>query len=165
METISLIYSTMSYIPAFPPAVVPADAGRVVHAFGEEVVFHLTGEETNGQLCLWSEKVPPGGGPPPHVHLNEDEWFVVREGRFEFLVEGQWQEVLPGGSVFIPRQAVHTFRNSGQEPGLLLVSTSPAGFETFFMRCAEVFQSPQGPDMERITAIAAEHGIRFITRE
>jgi mannose-6-phosphate isomerase-like protein (cupin superfamily) len=153
----------MPYNPEFPPSIVPAGAGRVVHAFGEEVVFYLTGEQTNGQLCLWTEKVPPGGGPPPHVHLNEDEWFVVREGRFDFLVEGQWREVTPGGTVFVPRQAVHTFRNSGEETGLLLVSTSPAGFETFFTRCAEVFQRPEGPDMERIMQIAAEHGIHFVT--
>ncbi len=152
----------MSYTPAFPPVVVPADAGRVVHAFGEEVTFHLTGEQTGGQLSLWTEKVPPGGGPPPHVHLNEDEWFIVREGKFEFLVEGEWREVRTGGTIYLPRNAVHTFRNSGDGPGLLLVSTSPAGFETFFSRCAEVFQSPEGPDMERITAIAAEHGIHFI---
>ncbi len=153
----------MSDTPAFPPSIVPAGSGAVHHAFGEEVTFHLTGEQTGGQLCVWSEKVPPGGGPPPHLHLNEDEWFVVREGTFEFLVEGEWREVTPGGAVYVPRKAVHTFRNSGDGPGLLQVSTSPAGFETFFSRCAEVFQSPEGPDMERIMQIAAEHGIHFVT--
>ncbi len=148
--------------PDFPPSLVPAGAGRVVHAFGEEVIFHLTGEETNGRLCVWTENVPPGGGPPPHLHMNEDEWFVVETGKFEFLVEGEWREVTPGGSLYIPRRAVHTFRNSGDATGRLLVSTTPAGFETFFSRCAEIFGSADGPDMERITTIAAEHGIHFI---
>lgn len=148
--------------PAFSSTVVPADTGHVWHAFGEEVVFHLTGAETNGQLCLWTERVPPNGGPPPHYHLNEDEWFVVQKGTFSFLVEGEWREVTAGGTVYVPRKAVHTFRNSSEQTGILLVSTSPAGFEKFFARCAEVFQSPEGPSMERIGAIAAEHGIHFV---
>lgn len=153
----------MSQTHEFSPSLVPAGGGTVLHAFGEEVIFHLTGEQTNGRLCLWTEKVPPGGGPPPHLHRNEDEWFVVREGAFEFLVDGVWREVSPGATLYIPRGAVHTFRNCGESEGRLLVGTSPAGFERFFSRCAEVFKDPERPDMGRITAIAAEHGIQFVT--
>jgi uncharacterized cupin superfamily protein len=29
--------------------------------------------------------VPPDGGPPPHIHRNEDETFYVLEGEVEFL--------------------------------------------------------------------------------
>ncbi len=152
----------MNYNPAFPPTVVPADSGRILHAFGEEVIIHLSGEQTDGRLCLWTEIVPPGGGPPPHVHLNEDEWFFVQEGRFSFLVENAWRELSAGGAVFLPRSAIHTFRNSGDATGRLLVATTPAGFETFFARCAEEFGRDGGPDMARITAIAADHGIHFV---
>ncbi len=152
----------MSYTPAFPPSVVPAGSGEVFRAFGEEAIFHLTGKHTNGQLSLWTEIVPPGGGPPPHVHLNEDEWFVIQEGTFEFLVEGEWRELAVGGTVFLPRNSVHTYKNVGESPGRLLAATTPSGFETFFSRCAEVFNNPAGPDMARIVAIAAEHGIHFV---
>jgi uncharacterized cupin superfamily protein len=31
--------------------------------------------------------VPAGGGPPPHIHRNEDETFYVLEGEVEFLDE------------------------------------------------------------------------------
>lgn len=144
------------------PRIVAASAGPVVRAFGEEVQFCLTGEQTGYRLTMWIETVPPDGGPPPHRHLNEEEWFVVLEGEFQFLVEGEWETVDPGTTVYLPKGAVHTFKNIGSTFGKLLVSTSPSGFETFFTRCAEVFHRPGPPDMPEIMKIAAEHGIEFL---
>jgi quercetin dioxygenase-like cupin family protein len=136
--------------------------GRVIRAFGDEVIMHLEGEDTGGALSLWTNITPPGGRPPPHYHLKEDECFQVQEGRLSFLVDGHWQEVGPGGVVFAPRGSVHTFKNVGDKPSRMTISTSPAGFETFFSRCAEEFAKPAGPDMERIVAISAEHGIHYV---
>jgi quercetin dioxygenase-like cupin family protein len=144
------------------PSVTLPGQGRVIRAFGDEVIMHLEGEQTGGALSLWTNITPPGGGPPPHYHLNEDEWFVVQEGRVSFLVDGQWQEAGAGAAVFAPRGSVHTFKNVGDKPSRMIVSTSPAGFETFFSRCAEEFVKPGGPNMERIIEIAAEHGIHFV---
>jgi hypothetical protein len=50
---------------------------RLLRAFGEEVRIHLNSEHTAGDLTMWTEITPPGGGPPPHYHLNEDETFHV----------------------------------------------------------------------------------------
>jgi quercetin dioxygenase-like cupin family protein len=147
---------------AATPVLRAPGEGRSLKAFGEEVILHLTGEETGGEFTLWTEITPPGGGPPPHYHLNEDECFVVQEGRFAFFVHGQWQEYGPGSVVFMPRPVVHTFKNVGDKPGRLLISTRPSGFENFFGRCAEEFKQPGGPNMERIIAISAEHGIHFV---
>ena len=87
---------------------------------------------------------------------------MVQEGRVSFLVDGQWQEVRAGGVVFAPRGSVHTFKNVGDKPSRMTVSTSPSGFETFFSRCAEEFAKADGPNMERIVEISAEHGIHYI---
>ena len=94
--------------------------------------------------------------------MNEDEWFYVLEGEVEFLIDGTWQAVAVGSAVFAPRGTVHTFRNSGDKPLTMLTQTSPAGFETFFERCAEEFARPGPPDMERIVTISAEHGIHYV---
>jgi quercetin dioxygenase-like cupin family protein len=142
-----------------------AGAGQVLDAFGEKVIVHLRGKETGGALSLWTEITPPGGGPPPHYHENEDETFVVQEGRFEFYLDGRWQELGPGGVAFIPRKVIHTFRNAGERPGRMLISTSPAGFEVFFARCAEEFGKRGGPDMGRVVQISAEHGIHFVEEQ
>jgi quercetin dioxygenase-like cupin family protein len=144
------------------PVVVPHEQGRVLRAFGEEIILHLDGKQTGGKLTMWTEFTPPGGGPPPHYHLNEEESFLVQEGRISFLVEGRWQEAEPGGVAFMPRTVVHAFKNVGDKPSRMLVTTSPSGFETFFARCAEEFAKPGGPDMNRIVQVSAEHGIHFV---
>lgn len=110
---------------------------------------------------MWIEVTPPGGGPPPHYHLNEDEWFFPLEGRVEFFKDNAWTEVPIGSAVFMPRGVVHTFRNSGDKPLNMLIHAAPSGFETFFARCAEEFAKPNPPDMSRIVEISAEHGIHY----
>jgi quercetin dioxygenase-like cupin family protein len=135
--------------------------GRVLRAFGEQVIVHLDGKRTSGKLTMWTNITPPGGGPPPHYHLNEDETFHVLEGRVAFLVDGQWREVSPGASAFMPRGVVHTFNNVGDQPSRMLITATPSGFENFFARCAEEFAKSAKPDMARIVEFGAEHGIHF----
>ncbi|MEM7117729.1 MAG: cupin domain-containing protein [Chloroflexota bacterium] len=135
---------------------------KVLHAFGDEQRVLLRGENTGGQLAMLLATTPPGSGPPPHYHENEDEWFYLLEGELEFFVDGVWREVKAGTAVFIPRNTIHTFKNTGDTPLKMLIQTTPAGFETFFKRCSEEFAKPGPPDMGRIIAISAEHGIHYV---
>jgi len=142
--------------------IITQDAARVLHAFGEEVTILLDCERTGGALTMWTEITPRGGGPPPHYHLNDDESFHVLEGRVAFLLSGEWHEVGPGGAAFMPRGVVHTFKNVGDQPSRMLLTTTPSGFEKFFAHCAAEFAKPGGPDMSRIIEIGVEHGIHFV---
>ena len=143
--------------------IVPPPAARVIRAFGDEVTVLLSGQETGGKYSMFSLITPPGGGPPPHLHQNEDEWFWVLEGHAEFFKDGAWNAVPVGSAIFTPRGVVHTFRNAGHTPLRMMMHTAPSGFETFFSRCADEFAKSAPPDMARIVAIAAEHGIHFAT--
>lgn len=145
-----------------PVAIHPASPDRVLHAFGEEVHFYLTGKETGGRFAQWLEITPPGGGPPPHYHTNEDEWFYVLQGTVSFFHDGKWQEAGPGARVWCPRHSVHAFKNTGDTPTQMILTTAPSGFEEFFARAAAEFARPGEPDMPRILEIAAEHGIHFV---
>ena len=145
-----------------PPVVVPPGDGKVLRAFGDEITVHLSGAETGGKFTMFTTVTPPGGGPPPHYHANEEEWFLPLEGRVEFFMNDVWTEVPMGTIVFMPRGAVHAFRNPGQKPLRILIHAAPAGFETFFSRCADEFARPGPPDMQRIIEISAEHGIFFV---
>ena len=60
---------------------------------------------------------PPGGGPPPHRHSKEDEYFSVLEGRFELLIEGESKFDVKRRDRFAPRNHWHTFRNVGESDG------------------------------------------------
>jgi quercetin dioxygenase-like cupin family protein len=142
--------------------IVRKDSARVLRAFGEELTVLLDGERTVGNLTMWTENTPPGGGPPPHYHLNEDETFHVLEGRVGFLLDGEWNEVGPGGTAFMPRGVVHTFKNVGDQPSHMLIMTTPSGIEKFFQRCAEEFAKSGGADMSRLAEIGVEHGIHFV---
>ena len=143
------------------PALVKPDEGRVLHAFGQEVTILLDGEHTNGTLTAWINVNQPGDGPPPHSHSIEDETFYVLDGRAAFLMDGEWREVGPGGSAFMPHGSIHTFKNVGDKPLRMLIMTVPSGFEKFFCRCDQEFAKPGGPDMSRVLQISEEHGIHF----
>jgi quercetin dioxygenase-like cupin family protein len=145
-------------------AIVRQTDARTLRAFGEEMIIHLDGERTGGKLAMWTAITAPNGGPPPHYHENEDETFHVFEGRVAFLLNGEWNEVGPGGTAFIPRGVVHTFKNVGHKPCRMLNMTTPSGFEKFFARCSEEFARAGEPDMSRIIEIGAEHGIHFVRK-
>jgi len=143
------------------PAIVPHGTSRIIRAFGDEMHLHLGGEDTGGRFAMFTSYTEPGGGPPPHIHEHEDEWFHVLEGRAEFFLDGVWTEAPVGTSVFMPRKSFHTFRNAGDTVLKQLIHTSPSGFEVFFSRCEAEFQKEGPPDFEALIAIAGEHGITF----
>ena len=138
------------------------DECPVLNVLGDEVKVLLNGSQTGGAISMMEIVSPPGGGPPPHWHTREDEWFYVLEGRAEFWENGSWQEVPPGSAVYMPRATRHTYRNCGDTPLRLLVQTTPAGFDHFLEKLAAEGRSRRGPDMKRIVQISADHGIFFV---
>jgi mannose-6-phosphate isomerase-like protein (cupin superfamily) len=152
----------MDHAASNQPAIIPS-AGVARHqAFGDELTVLLGGEQTGGKHMCGILVTPPGVGPPPHVHENDDEWFVVIEGRAEFFVNGVWTEAGPGQCAYLPKGTPHTFRNIGDTPLRMVLHTSPAGFEVFFARMAKLFQSEGGPDMDEVVRISTEHGISYL---
>ena len=144
------------------PSLIQPGQDLVLKAFGAEARFHLTGAQTEGRYTMFTEVTPPGGGPPPHVHANQDEWFHVLEGRVAFFLDNQWTEAGVGVSAFIPRGTPHTFKNVGDVPLKLLIHVAPAGFEDFYAEAAAEFARPEGPDMNRTMEIASRHGIQIL---
>jgi len=147
-----------------PDVIIARAAGtKPLRAFGDEVTMLVSGEQTGGKYAAGIAITPPGGGPPPHYHTNEDEMFYILEGRLSFLANGEWHEAGPGDYVFAPRNSVHTFKNIGDHPSRMLLHAAPAGFEVFFAKCADEFAKDGPPDMGKLVAIAAEHGIHFVS--
>lgn len=170
MSTTSSVPSTSPIRAAAPvlstPGLVPHLArggeARVIRAFGSEIRVLLSGAETGGAYASFIDLTPPGGGPPPHRHANEDEWFYILEGVVSFLVDGHWHDAQPGDLVFAPRHSVHTFKNNTTKTTRMLLHTAPAGFENFYAEAEQEFNRPGGPDMGRAVAIAAKHGIEIL---
>ena len=102
--------------PPIPPLgsslLVRGNEGRTLHAFGHAVVILLDGKQTGGKFTAFLNVTPPGGGPGPHYHEHEDEWFYIVEGRVSFLLNDTWTDLFPGDCVYSPRGSVHAFKNN-----------------------------------------------------
>src|ERR1700712_3576362 len=94
---------------------------KTFSVFGEKVEVLVNGAMTQGASAVIVQTNGPGGGPPPHSHTNEDETFMVLEGEFELVVNGEPRPAPLGGAIFAPRGSIHTFRNVGSGPGRFLI--------------------------------------------
>lgn len=136
----------------------PAGAGTDAFAFGRHIL-RITADQTGGRLGCFEAEVPPGEGPPLHVHEKEEEFFRVLDGTFAFWCNGSRVDLSTGGLIVVPRGAVHRFQNVGPTTGRLMVVMTPGGFEGFFPAIEAA--TPQDP--ATIGAIAARFNLRFVT--
>jgi quercetin dioxygenase-like cupin family protein len=113
-------------------AVGPGEGEVVRSPIGGDVTFVVRGEQSDGALAALDIAVPPGEGPPLHVHTREDETAYVLEGDFRWKLGDELSRTPAGSFVFIPRGLAHCFQNVGEQPGRLLITFAPAGMEAFF---------------------------------
>ncbi len=142
--------------------------GRTFAVVGDIYRFLVTGKETNGSYAQWEAIVPPGGGPPPHIHSREEEGFYVLEGEITFTVEGKRLVAKAGTFANMPPGTQHSFKNESQRPARMLITVAPAGLEQMFFESGvplpEGSSSTTPPTMEEIEkllAIAPNYGIRI----
>jgi quercetin dioxygenase-like cupin family protein len=147
-------------------SVAPGDGERIWSA-GETMTVKATGERTGGNLVLLENVVPPGGGPPPHVHTREDEFLYVLAGRFDVSIGDQMHALAPGGFAYVPRGTVHSFANAGETTGRLLVGFTPGGIEGFFREAGRpaTDDGPAPPvdddEIARTIAAASTYGMQL----
>ncbi len=53
---------------------------------GRDLIFKVTGEDTNGAFDYFIVEVAPHGGPPLHVHHVQEETIHVLKGRFKIRI-------------------------------------------------------------------------------
>src|SRR6476659_5427865 len=104
------------------PIIRKTTEGRTIAVVGDVYRFLAVGEDTGGRYALWEAIVPPGGGPPPHVHSREEEGFYVLEGEITFRV-GE-DRLVAGAGTFanMPVGTPHSFKNEGNTPARMLIS-------------------------------------------
>src|SRR2546427_1461400 len=105
---------------ARPVICKPAD-GRTVAVVGDVYRFLATGEDTDGKYALFEAIVPPGGGPPPHVHSREEEGFYVLEGEITFTIDGKTVVATAGIFANMPVGTPHSFKNESSRPAKMLI--------------------------------------------
>jgi len=125
---------------------------------GQVMTVKLTASQSNGELTVIEDVIPPNSGPPLHVHERENETYYVLEGHFEFVCGSDRVEGGPGTFVFAPRRHPHRYKNIGDAPGRLIFCFTPGGIEAFFTELGD--QAELNPQI--MTAIAQKHGIQMV---
>jgi len=150
------------------PVIRKAAQGRTVAVVGDVYRFLATGEDTNGRYALWEAIVPPGGGPPPHVHSREEEGFYVLEGEITLQVGDKRLVAGPGMFANMPVGTPHSFKNESNKPAKMLISVAPAGLERMFMEVgvalaegATTALPPTKDEIEKLLVIAPRYGIEI----
>jgi len=141
--------------PIEPRIVRPEDHDGVPNAqTGGDVYSTLArGEHTHGGYYLTHAIVPPGGGPPAHIHTREEEAFFVLRGTVSFQLDDR--EVLAGAGTFVnvPRGTKHQFHNASNDEAEMIFWFAPAGIEGLFDELAE--------HPEDIDAIGERYGTSY----
>jgi mannose-6-phosphate isomerase-like protein (cupin superfamily) len=142
-------------------AVNSSRAPRIVEWAGTVYKIHVDRYQSGGIIGVFEGTVPSLGGPPVHVHHNEDEVIYILEGQYEFWLDGQISLLDAGASIFLPRGVPHTFRVRSSTPARNLAFLTPGGLEEFFVEAGgRGLGIPQ--HLAEIKELAAAYGVDFL---
>ena len=142
--------------------------GKKLWVADELMAFKASGKDTGGAYALTDSVVPPGGGPPSHLHHREDEAFWVLEGELEVTAGGTTFGASSGSFVHLPKGVPHAYRNVGTGPARFLTLMVPAGLEGFFEEVGKPGSDVSSPqpfeeeDIERLLAVAPKYGVEIL---
>lgn len=152
-----------------PSTIRKPPQGRSIAVVGDVYRFLATGEDTNGNYALWEAIVPPGGGPPPHVHSREEEGFYVLEGEITFTINSEKVVAKAGTFANMPVGTPHSFKNESSNPAKMLISVAPAGLEQMFFEVgvplaegATTALPPSHDEIEKLLKIAPNYGVEIL---
>jgi len=151
-----------------PPTLRRSDEGRTIAVVGDVYRFVATGEDTDGKYAQWEAIVPPGGGPPPHVHSREEEGFYILEGEITFQIGDERVVATAGMFSNMPVGTPHSFKNESNRPAKMLISVAPAGLEQMFFEVGVTLEEgattappPTKEEIEKLLAVAPRYGIEI----
>jgi mannose-6-phosphate isomerase-like protein (cupin superfamily) len=133
---------------------------------GGLVTVHIPADAGLG-FSLVESLVPAGQQPPLHLHHTDDEGFYLLEGRLTIWVGAERIDLEPGQFALAPHGVPHTYRVESEEGARWLVTSSDASFDRFVRAYGEPatedkLPDPVEPDLDRLAALADEHGIEIL---
>lgn len=176
MQRRKFILATAASLPALAMAKGNASAERsakgfVIKAnesrFGEKTMLggknpndiKVSSKDTEGDLTIFEYTGHEKGGPPLHVHPNQDEIFFVTEGEYLFQVGDEQHKLAAGDTIFLPRKVPHAFAQL-TETGKMFFLFQPSGkMEDFFRQLGSLKQAPTPAEG---AAIFAQHDMQVV---
>ena len=120
----------------------------------------IAGKDTDNDLVVFEQTgLTLKGGPPLHLHLNQDEWFYIIEGEYIFQVGEDKHNLKAGDTIFLPRNVPHAFIQL-TEKGKMIVSFLPAGKMESFFEVADSWTSM--PTKEELSKVFTDHEMKIV---
>jgi hypothetical protein len=139
----------------------PGEGRTVDNPAGGPPTYKARSEQTGGALTVWESGAQPGHGPPLHVHVREDGFMYVLDGRLRFRLADACLKRPPARSYSSPKASLTPGR-TWEEPARILFVFTPAaaGMERFFERGAEL---PDDTRMaEAFQSFSGDAGIEIV---
>jgi quercetin dioxygenase-like cupin family protein len=128
---------------------------------GIKLKFFMSAETTGNVLDMFEMTVEPGAKVPgAHYHIEADEAVYGLEGELTYTIDGMQHRIGPGDRAFAPKGKVHHFINNGTVPARVLSVLTPATIgPKYFREIAAVVAQGGPPDLAKIKAVMAKHGL------
>lgn len=146
-------------------AKIPNDS-QAIWMLGGLYEVLLSSDETGGKATVVKFTVPVGAAPPLHIH-DSDETVYVIDGTLNYHIGGETFEGGPGSIFHIPAGVEECFEPTSL---LTIIGVYHGGtMDKFFAEAGEPAQRREvppaptsPPDVERLAAIGARHGLQLI---
>jgi quercetin dioxygenase-like cupin family protein len=107
----------------------PAGPAEPRWFLGTAIRILVSAADGNDDLCVVEHRMPRGESPPLHVHRNEDEAFVVLDGRLRIELGDRTIHLEKGQAALAPKGVPHSFVVESEEAHVLTI-TRGHDFET-----------------------------------
>jgi mannose-6-phosphate isomerase-like protein (cupin superfamily) len=145
---------------------------RAVGVVGDVYRLLATGVDTDGKYSTLEALIPPGGGPPLHVHSREEESFFILEGEVTFQLGEETLVATTGMFANVPIGLKHCFQNKSNRQARMLITVAPAGLEEMFIEVGTALSEgtsqgipPTPDDIQRLLNAAPRYGITIFPPE
>ena len=151
----------MKAITSPPNVLAQGDGLRLQSGPGRDLIFKVTGEDTGGAFDYFIVEVAPHGGPPLHVHHNQQETIHVLKGQYKVRIGEEIFHCLEGGFAYLPSRVPHAFLNLTDEPGEIVVVYSRGGGHKFYEELGPISRG-EHPDREVIAALFEKYDMTLL---
>jgi mannose-6-phosphate isomerase-like protein (cupin superfamily) len=141
-------------------ALAAGEGRKLLSGPGRNLVFKVTGDDTDGTLDFFTVEVAPKSGPPVHVHHRQEEAIFVLKGRYKVKVGDELFRCDVGGFVYMPKEVPHAFFSLTDEVGEIIVVYTPGGGDRFYEEFGPIARS--GADRSTLAAVFAKHDMTLL---